>query len=254
MSGCGRRGDTQVALTLLPAVDIADGRAVRFTGDGPTDPDPMATARAWLQDGARWLHLVDLDAAFRRGDNAALITAMIGALDARIELSAGVCDDESLRWAMSTGAARISLSSAALADLDWCVAACGRYGDRLAVALDVHNGRIAPRGFAGDAGGLDLFTTLDRLDRAGCARYLVTDVTRDGTLTGPNLALLREVCGFTAQPVVASGGVAGLDDLGQLATLEPAGLEGVIVGRALGVGAFTVAAALAALDRSATRA
>jgi phosphoribosylanthranilate isomerase len=239
-----------VALTLLPAVDVSNGQAVRLVqGAAGTETgygDPLDAALAWQRDGAEWVHLVDLDAAFGRGSNADLLADVVKRLDVAVELSGGIRDDESLRRAIGTGAARVNIGTAALEDPAWCDHACATYGERVAVGLDVRGHTLAARGWTRDGG--DLFEVLDRLERAGCARYVVTDVLRDGTLTGPNVTLLLQVCERTHKPVVASGGVSKLDDLRQLAALEPAGVEGVIVGKALYAGAFTVAEALTALS------
>jgi phosphoribosylanthranilate isomerase len=243
---------TMERLELLPAVDVADGQAVRLVqgeaGSETSYGDPLAAALGWQSDGAEWIHLVDLDAAFGRGSNAELLASVVAALDVKVELSGGIRDDASLRTALATGAARVNLGTAALEDPDWCDRAVGEYGDRIAVGLDVRGHTLAARGWTRSGG--DLFEVMDRLERAGCCRYVVTDVLRDGTLTGPNLTLLLEVCGRTEQPVIASGGVSKLDDLRQLAALEPAGVEGVIVGKALYAGAFTVREALQVLAES----
>jgi phosphoribosylanthranilate isomerase len=239
-----------VALTLLPAVDVSNGQAVRLVqgaaGSETGYGDPLDAALAWQRDGADWVHLVDLDAAFGRGSNADLMADVVKRLDVAVELSGGIRDDESLHRALATGAARVNLGTAALEDPDWCDHACATYGERVAVGLDVRGHVLAARGWTRDGG--DLFDVLDRLERAGCARYVVTDVLRDGTLTGPNVTLLLQVCERTHKPVVASGGVSKLDDLRQLSALEPAGVEGVIVGKALYAGAFTVAEAITALS------
>jgi phosphoribosyl isomerase A len=238
-----------VALTLLPAVDVANGQAVRLVqgaaGSETDYGDPLDAALEWQRQGADWIHLVDLDAAFGRGSNAALLADVVRKLDVAVELSGGIRDDVSLKAALGTGAARVNLGTAALENPDWTDHVCATYGDRVAVGLDVRGHELAARGWTRDGG--DLFEVLERLERAGCARYVVTDVMRDGTLTGPNLTLLLEVCGKTNRPVVASGGVSKLDDLRQLASLEPAGVEGVIVGKALYTGAFTVSEAIAVL-------
>lgn len=238
-----------MSLTLLPAVDVADGAAVRLVqGEAGTETsygDPWEAALAWQRAGAAWIHLVDLDAAFGRGSQAALLADVVRRLEVAVEVSGGIRDDDSLRAALATGAARVNVGTAALEDPAWCDAVVGKYGDRVAVGLDVRGHTLAARGWTRDGG--DLFEVLARLDRAGCARYVVTDIRRDGTLTGPNLALLREVCAATDAPVVASGGVSTLDDLHALTTLEPLGVEGVIVGKALYAGAFTIEQALAAL-------
>lgn len=238
-----------MSLTLLPAVDVADGQAVRLVqgaaGSETAYGDPLEAALAWQRDGAEWIHLVDLDAAFGRGSNAELLADVVRRLDVKVELSGGIRDDASLRAALATGAARVNIGTAALEDPQWCDRICGEYGDRVAIGLDVRGRTLSARGWTRDGG--DLFEVLERLNRAGAARYVVTDITKDGTMRGPNLELLREVCARTHAPVIASGGVATLDDLRALAELEPIGVEGVIAGKALYAGAFTVREALAAL-------
>ncbi|MBQ0892475.1 bifunctional 1-(5-phosphoribosyl)-5-((5-phosphoribosylamino)methylideneamino)imidazole-4-carboxamide isomerase/phosphoribosylanthranilate isomerase PriA [Micromonospora purpureochromogenes] len=238
-----------MSLTLLPAVDVADGQAVRLVqgaaGSETAYGDPLEAALAWQADGAEWIHLVDLDAAFGRGSNAHLLAEVVRQLDVKVELSGGIRDDESLQAALGTGAARVNIGTAALEDPQWCDRVCGEYGDRVAIGLDVRGRTLSARGWTRDGG--DLWEVLERLDKAGAARYVVTDITKDGTMRGPNLDLLREVCARTAAPVIASGGVSTLDDLRALATLEPIGVEGVIAGKALYAGAFTVAQALETL-------
>ncbi|PZG01380.1 bifunctional 1-(5-phosphoribosyl)-5-((5-phosphoribosylamino)methylideneamino)imidazole-4-carboxamide isomerase/phosphoribosylanthranilate isomerase PriA [Micromonospora deserti] len=238
-----------MSLTLLPAVDVADGQAVRLVqgaaGSETTYGDPLEAALAWQRDGAEWIHLVDLDAAFGRGSNAHLLAEVVRQLDVKVELSGGIRDDESLHAALGTGAARVNIGTAALENPDWCDRVCGEYGDRVAIGLDVRGRTLSARGWTRDGG--DLYEVLERLDKAGAARYVVTDITKDGTMRGPNLDLLREVCARTDAPVIASGGVSTLDDLRALATLEPLGVEGVITGKALYAGAFTVAQALRTL-------
>jgi phosphoribosylanthranilate isomerase len=234
------------AFELLPAVDVADGQAVRLVqGEAGTETgygDPLEAALQWQRDGAQWIHLVDLDAAFGRGDNRDLIARVVDAVDVAVELSGGIRDDDSLEAALKTGATRVNIGTAALENPEWVRSAIGRHGDRIAVGLDVRGTTLAARGWTQDGG--ELFDVLERLDRDGCARYVVTDVRRDGTLTGPNLDLLRDVCARTAAPVVASGGVSSLDDLRALAGLADVGVEGAIVGKALYAGAFTLPEAL----------
>jgi 1-(5-phosphoribosyl)-5-[(5-phosphoribosylamino)methylideneamino] imidazole-4-carboxamide isomerase/N-(5'phosphoribosyl)anthranilate isomerase len=234
---------------LLPAVDIADGQAVRLVqgeaGSETSYGDPLAAALQWQSDGAGWIDLVDLDAAFGRGSNRELIADVVGRLDVAVELSGGIRDDASLDAALATGAARVNVGTAALEDPDWVRAAIARHGERIAVGRDVRGTTLAARGWTQEGG--ELFDVLARLDADGCARYVVTDVRRDGTLTGPNVELLRSVCAATDRPVVASGGVSSLDDLRTLAGLQDVGVEGSIVGKALYAGAFTLAEALAAV-------
>ena len=242
-----------MTFTLLPAVDVADGRAVRLVqGEAGTETnygEPLDAALQWQRDGAEWIHLVDLDAAFGRGSNRELIARVVGELDVKVELSGGIRDDASLEAALGTGCARVNLGTAALEDPAWCAKAIAKYGDKIAVGLDVRiteqGHRVKGRGWTSDGG--DLWEVLDRLDRDGCARYVVTDVSKDGTLQGPNIELLREVCARTDAPVVASGGVSSVDDLVALAKLSRDGVEGSIIGKALYAGAFTLPEALAAV-------
>ncbi len=233
-------------LELLPAVDVADGQAVRLVqgeaGSETSYGDPLAAAMAWQEAGAEWIHLVDLDAAFGRGSNAALLAEVVGRLDVSVELSGGIRDDDSLARALATGCRRVNLGTAALEDPQWCRSAISEHGDRIAVGLDVRGTTLAARGWTQEGG--DLWEVLERLERDGCARYVVTDVARDGTLGGPNLALLEDVCSRTKRPVVASGGVSSIADLEALSALVPLGIEGAIVGKALYAGAFTLTEAL----------
>ena len=238
-----------MTLELLPAVDVAAGQAVRLVrGDAGSETsygDPVAAALQWQYDGAQWVHLVDLDAAFGRGSNRELLARVVSTLDVKVELSGGIRDDASLERALATGCARVNLGTAALESPDWCAKAIATYGDRIAVGLDVRGTTLAARGWTREGG--DLWEVLARLDVEGCARYVVTDVRRDGTLTGPNLALLHQVCAVTDRPVVASGGVSSLADLRALAQLVPSGVEGAIIGKALYAGAFTLSEALDAV-------
>ncbi len=233
-------------LELLPAVDVKDGRAVRLVqGELNRESiygDPLEVALEFQKAGAEWIHLVDLDAAFGRGDNAELLARVVGALDIKVELSGGIRDDESLMRAIATGCKRINLGTAALENPEWTAKVIAAHGELIAVGLDVRGHTLAARGWTSEGG--DLFETLDRLDRDGCARYVVTDVAKDGTLAGPNLELLKSVCAATSRPVVASGGISSLSDISDLATLTALGVEGAIVGKALYAGAFTLQEAL----------
>jgi len=236
-------------LILLPAVDVAAGQAVRLTqgaaGTETSYGEPIDAALAWQGDGAEWIHLVDLDAAFGRGSNRELLADVVRQLDVKVELSGGIRDDGSLRDALATGCTRVNIGTAALEDPAWCAKAIAEHGDQVAVGLDVRGTTLAARGWTKDGG--ELFEVLARLDAEGCSRYVVTDVNKDGMLSGPNLALLRDVCAATDRPVIASGGVSSLDDLRAIATLTPLGVEGAIVGKALYAGAFTLPEALAAV-------
>ncbi|GAA4423932.1 bifunctional 1-(5-phosphoribosyl)-5-((5-phosphoribosylamino) methylidenea mino)imidazole-4-carboxamide isomerase/phosphoribosylanthranilate isomerase PriA [Georgenia halophila] len=233
-------------LQLLPAVDVVEGQAVRlFQGAAGSETaygDPAEAAAAWVEQGAEWIHLVDLDAAFGRGSNHELLARIVDELDVAVELSGGIRDDTSLERALDSGAARVNLGTAALENPDWTARAIARHGDRIAVGLDVRGTTLAARGWTRDGG--DLWEVLTRLDGDGCARYVVTDVTKDGTLRGPNVELLDRVCERTDAPVVASGGIANLKDIATLRELTGAGVEGAIVGKALYTGAFTLTEAL----------
>jgi phosphoribosylformimino-5-aminoimidazole carboxamide ribotide isomerase/phosphoribosylanthranilate isomerase len=235
-------------LELLPAVDVKDGRAVRLV-QGELDREsvygsPLEVALEFQAAGAEWLHLVDLDAAFGRGENSELLASVVKALDIKVELSGGIRDDESLRRALATGCTRVNLGTAALENPEWTAQVISQYGDRIAVGLDVRGHTLAARGWTKEGG--DLFETIERLDRNGCARYVVTDVAKDGTLMGPNFELLKEVCVATKKPVVASGGISSIADIKGLAQLRSIGVEGAIVGKALYAGAFTLQEALKA--------
>jgi 1-(5-phosphoribosyl)-5-[(5-phosphoribosylamino)methylideneamino] imidazole-4-carboxamide isomerase/N-(5'phosphoribosyl)anthranilate isomerase len=238
-----------VSLVLLPAVDVADGAAVRLVqgvaGTETSYGSPLDAALAWQDGGAEWIHLVDLDAAFGRGTNRDLLAEVVGRLDVAVELSGGIRDDASLSAALGTGCARVNLGTAALESPDWVRSAIAEHGDKIAVGLDVRGTTLAARGWTSEGG--DLYQTLARLDADGCARYVLTDVHRDGTLTGPNLQLLRDVCAATDKPVIASGGVSSLMDLRALAALTDLGVEGVIIGKSLYAGAFTLPEALSAV-------
>ncbi len=229
-------------LELLPAVDIAGGQAVQLVqgiaGSEKQFGDPIQAALRWQAAGAEWIHLVDLDAAFGRGHNRELQARIVAALDINVEMSGGIRDDESLEAAMATGCRRVNIGTAALEKPEWCAAAIARYGDRVAVGLDVRGTTLAARGWTREGG--DLYEVLTRLDQEGCARYVVTDVNKDGMLQGPNLELLRDVCARTDRPVVASGGITELDDLKALMALVPVGVEGAIIGTALYEGRFSL--------------
>ena len=234
-------------LERLPAVDVASGKAVRLTqGEAGSEEDfghPLDAAKDWIAAGAEWIHLVDLDAAFGRGSNREVIAEVVAnAGSTKIELSGGIRDSASLEAALKLGATRVNLGTAALEDPDWTAGAIEEFGDKIAVGLDVRGTTLAARGWTKEGG--DLFEVLDRLEQAGCARYVVTDVTKDGTLRGPNLELLRSVMERTEKPVVASGGISSLEDIANLAALVPMGLEGAILGKSLYAGRFTLEEAL----------
>jgi phosphoribosyl isomerase A len=234
-------------LELLPAVDVKDGKAVRLVQGELAQESiygaPLEVALEFQAAGAEWLHLVDLDAAFGRGENSSLLAEVVGRLDIKVELSGGIRDDASLKRALATGCTRVNLGTAALENPEWTARIIAEHGDRIAVGLDVRGHVLAARGWTKEGG--DLFETMERLERDGCSRYVVTDVTKDGTLQGPNLELLKEVCAATKKPVVASGGISSLTDISALSELHAIGVEGAIVGKALYAGAFTLQEALA---------
>ncbi|GAA1398452.1 bifunctional 1-(5-phosphoribosyl)-5-((5-phosphoribosylamino)methylideneamino)imidazole-4-carboxamide isomerase/phosphoribosylanthranilate isomerase PriA [Luteococcus peritonei] len=235
------------SLVLLPAVDVQGGQAVQLTqgvaGSEKVFGDPLAAARRWQEEGAEWIHLVDLDAAFGRGSNYEVLARIVGELDIQVEMSGGIRDDASLERALSAGARRVNIGTAALENPEWCERIIADHGDQVAIGLDVKGTRLAARGWTEEGG--ELFETLERLNRAGCERYVVTDVASDGMLTGPNFELLGQVCARTEAAVIASGGISTLDDLRQLRGLVPIGVEGAIIGTALYVGNFTLPEALA---------
>ena len=234
-------------LDILPAIDVKEGSAIRLVqgelGKQSKYGDPLEIAAEFVAAGASWIHLVDLDAAFGLGNNFEVLASVIKSVDIKIELSGGIRDDESLERALSTGCTRINLGTAALEQEEWTESVIKKHGDKIAVGLDVRGRELSARGWTKSGG--DLFEAITRLDKAGCARYVLTDITRDGTLTGPNLELLKEVTSFTKTPIVASGGISSLTDVKALTQLTNQGVEGVIIGKALYAGAFTLAQVLA---------
>ena len=234
-------------LEILPAIDVKEGSAIRLV-QGELDKqskygDPIEIATQFVASGASWIHLVDLDAAFGLGNNFEVLASVIKSVDIKIELSGGIRDDESLNRALSTGCTRINLGTAALEHPEWTESVIKKHGDKIAVGLDVRGRQLSARGWTKSGG--DLFEAITRLDKAGCARYVLTDITRDGTLTGPNLELLKEVTSFTKTPIVASGGVSSLGDVKALMQLTNQGVEAVIIGKGLYTGAFTLSEVLA---------
>ena len=235
------------ALEILPAIDVKDGVAIRLTKGELNNQskygDPLEVAGEFVKSGVHWIHLVDLDAAFGLGSNFEILDSIIKSVDIKIQLSGGIKDDESLNRALTTGCSRINLGTAALDNPEWVESVIKKHGDKIAVALDVDGKVLSPRG--GSKSGGDLFQMITRLDKAGCARYVLTDVNRDGALNGPNLELLKEVTSFTKTPIVASGGVSSLSDVKSLMQLTNQGVEAVIIGKGLYTGAFTLAQVLA---------
>jgi len=233
-------------LTLYPAIDLMDGEAVQLVqgvpGTGGRFGDPLAVAARWREAGAEWVHVVDLDAAFGRVGNAGIVARLVAESGLLVDLSGGVRDDASLERALASGAARVSLGTAAVERPDWCARVLAEHGDRVAISLDVRNGRLATRGWTEQAD--DVMAAIERFAASGARRFIVTDVGSDGVLAGPNLALLADVCAGTDVPVVASGGVTTLDDVRALRGMVAQGVEGAIIGTALYRGTIDLGEAL----------
>lgn len=234
-------------ITLLPAVDVRYGKAVRLRqGESGSETDygsPLEAARTWVDQGAEWIHLVDLDAAFGTGNNRDQLGQIVATLGSqvKIELSGGIRDDDSLNAALDAGAARVNIGTAALENPEWTAQAIATWGDRVAVGLDVRGHTLAARGWTKEGG--DLFETIDLLNKAGCSRYVVTDVSRDGMMSGPNCDLLREVAERTDAKVTASGGISSLDDIRGIAAIG-GNVDAAILGKSLYAKAFTLPQAL----------
>ena len=235
------------ALEIFPAIDVKDGVAIRLTKGELNNQskygDPLEVANEFVKSGVNWIHLVDLDAAFGIGDNSEILALIIKNINIKIQLSGGIKDEQSLNKALATGCSRINIATSALEQLDWVESVIHKHGDKVCVSLDVNGKVLSPRG--SNKSGEDLFQVITRLDKAGCARYVLTDVNRDGALNGPSLELLKEVTSFTKTPIVASGGVSSLSDVKSLMQLTNQGVEAVIIGKALYTGAFTLTQALA---------
>ena len=235
------------ALEIFPAIDVKDGVAIRLTKGELNNQskygDPLEVANEFVKSGVNWIHLVDLDAAFGIGDNSGILASIIKNINIKIQLSGGIKDEQSLNKALATGCSRINIATSALEQLEWVESVIHKHGDKICVSLDVNGKVLSPRG-SNKSGG-DLFQVITRLDKVRCARYVLTDVNRDGALNGPNLELLKEVTSFTKTPIVASGGVSSLSDVKALMQLTDQGVEAVIIGKALYTGAFTLTQALA---------
>lgn len=238
-------------LELLPAVDVSQGKAVRLTqgakGTEEEFGDPLQVALNWQELGAQWLHLVDLDRAFGTGSNFEILKKTVETLDIKVEISGGIRDDESLAKALATGAQRVNLGTAALEDPEWTKKVISEYGEKIAIGLDVRGNQLSARGWTKEGG--ELFETLARLEADGAARYVVTDVTKDGTLQGVNTDLLLKIAQITKKPLVASGGIGSLADIEKLVSLVSDGIEGAILGKALYAKKFTLPEALKIANR-----
>ena len=236
---------------LLPAVDIKQGRAVRLKQGEISDKtiygSPIECALDFQQAGAEWLHLVDLDAAFGVGNNAEIVLEVINSLNIKVELSGGIRTDESLSKALAANCERVILGTAALEDPGWASKVIKQYGQKIAVSLDVRGEILAARGWVREGG--NLYEAITRLADDGCALFIVTDISKDGTLAGPNFELLERVCNFSKVPVIASGGISSLADLEKLVGMQDIGIQGAIVGKALYEGAFTLADAINVVNK-----
>lgn len=245
-----------MSFTLYPAVDIRGGRAVRLTrgaADAETvyDDDPVAAAVRWVEQGAQWLHVVDLDAAFEGTPrNRHLIAAIVDAAGVPVQASGGVRSMADLDAAVNYGASRVVIGTMALEEPAFVAAAVAEHGDKVAVGLDAEGTTLKARGWTREGG--DLFDALHRFTTMGCARFVYTDIGRDGMLAGPNIERLHDVAEATSAAVTASGGVASLDDLRALATAHPR-VDAAIVGKALYAGRFRLADALAVVSREGSR-
>lgn len=233
-------------MIVLPAIDLRGGKCVRLVqGDYGRetvyDDDPVSVAKGFAEAGAEWLHVVDLDAALEGVPrNREVVADVVAASTVPVEVSGGIRDDDAVAAALASGASRVVLGTAALSDHELVKRAVGDHGDAIAVGLDVRGTKLQARGWTEEAG--DLWEMLDRLNGLGVARFIVTDVHRDGMMQGPNIDLLVRVMEETEADIIASGGVSSLGDLTALATI---GVEGVIVGKALYAGAFSLTQALA---------
>lgn len=232
-------------LLLLPALHLVGGQAVQITrgAETPSQPlgDAVALARRWADEGVQWLHVIDVDAAFGHGDNASLVQAIVDSVPAHVQVAGGIRDDASLVRALNSGAARVTLGTAALADPDWCRAAIKHAGDRLAVGLDVDSDALRANGWPPDE---NVLTAVTMLDEAGAQHYVVRCTAADGTKSGPSYELLGAICARTQGGVMAMGGISNLEDLRRLRGLVPIGVEGVIVATALHDGSISVPEAL----------
>jgi phosphoribosyl isomerase A len=238
-------------LTLYPAVDIKDGRAVRLTqgrADEETvyDADPVAAAQRFADAGTPWLHVVDLDAAFTgEPRNRHLIAAIVEATGCRVQASGGVRTVADVEASLGYGAERVVIGTMALTDPGFVADVLDRVGPRIAIGLDARGTTLQARGWTEEAG--DLFDALERFTAMGVPRFVYTDVAKDGMLEGPNVEMLAKVADATTAAVTASGGVSSLDDLRTLAACHPR-VDAAIVGKALYSGAFTLEEALGAVD------
>jgi len=230
-------------LELLPAIDIKNGKVIQLSSavsrSNTVMVEPLEVIQRFSSAGSKWIHLVDLDAAYGTGENAKLIKHLVQMSQVDIQLSGGIANQKSLDAALATSAKRVNISTAGLEDIDWIKNVIEKYRERVCVGLDVTNGSLIARGSGKVIGDLDHFISV--LNKAGCSRIIVTDNSTDGALVGPNFQLLEQVINQSSAEIVASGGVSNLSDLQQLRKM---GLAGAIVGKALYVGQFSIEEAL----------
>lgn len=233
-------------LELLPALDVQGGKSVRISFNNVAsqtpDSDPKEIAEKFFEMGAKWLHLVDLDAAYGVGNNRELLSKLIGELDLKVQFSGGIEDEDSLNFAMESKCVRANIAAAALVDMDWVARAISKYGDRIVIGLDIKGRDLFARG--SKVLIKDFAASIRTLNALGAARYVVTDVEKDGSLSGPNFDLLDEILELTERPVVWSGGVSTLAQLEFLRARTSRGLEGVIIGKAFYEGELSFPEAL----------
>jgi phosphoribosylformimino-5-aminoimidazole carboxamide ribotide isomerase len=232
---------------VIPAIDLRGGHVVRLRQGRPEaettyGDDPVVTARTFTDVGAAWLHVVDLDAALGSGDNRVVVGDVIDATSARVQVGGGIRSLDAARELVDTGASRVVLGTGALEEGGFLEGAVAELGETLVIALDVDGDRVRIGGWTADAGSLD--EVLPRVRDAGVSRVLATQVSRDGTLEGPDLELYERLVDALRAHVIASGGVRDVRDLRALAGT---GVEAVIVGRALYEGRLTLADALEAV-------
>ncbi len=236
-------------MLVIPAIDLKDGRCVRLVqGDMARATvyadDPVAVARGFEAAGAEWIHVVDLDGAIRGAPvNAAPIAAVCRAVRVKVEVGGGVRDLDTLARLFDAGAGRVVLGTAALEDPTFFAAACLRYPGAILAGIDARAGRVSVAGWTRDS-ATDAATLAARVAAAGAAAIVFTDIARDGTGGGVNAAAVDALAATIALPVIASGGVASLDDVRALVALRRPNLTGVIVGRALYTGGVDLATAL----------
>lgn len=245
-----------MSFTVFPAVDISDGRCVRllqgrFGTETVYSDDPVKVALGFCAAGARWLHIVDLDGA-RTGEpkNRELVLEVVRRAACPVQAGGGIRTGDDVEEIIAAGANRAVMGTAALENPDGVRTACARYGERIAVSLDARNDELAAHGWTVGS-GIPLLEAVSTFEDAGVSAFIYTDVGRDGTMSGPDLDGLMRLCDSTDRPVIASGGIASLEDLRGVARLRPVGVSGAIIGRALYENKFGVGDANFAGDEAA---